>query len=37
MLRRIANTLTAVVSITVIMGGIAFLKYVYVTEHLVAR
>ncbi len=37
MLSRITNTLTAVMSIAVIMGGVALLKYVYVAEHLVVR
>ncbi len=37
MLSRIARTLTALVSVSMLMGGIALLKYVYVAEHLAVR
>jgi hypothetical protein len=37
MLRRIAGTLTGVVSVAVLMAGVVLLKYAYVAEHLALR
>ena len=34
---RIANALTAVVSLTALLAGVGLLKYAYVVEHLVIR